>query len=336
MVSSPSARLWKTFKTRLVMALAQIAGASSLDVSYVTGMGYPVIIDCDPGHDDAIAILLALASPEIEVRGLTTVAGNQTVERTTVNALVVLSLAGRDDIPVARGAAGPLRRKLRTAPDVHGDTGLDGGGDLSGPSAHPVAEDAVTYLTGHLEPDVGLVATAPLTNVALALQRGARPGKLIWMGGTIHEPGDVTAAAEFNAFVDPEAAAAVFAIDIEPTMIGLDVTHRARVGPRYQKWLRGGGRAGQFAARLLDFYGGVYRERHGWDGPPVHDALALAVAIDPTLVRTEHRHVRVHTEGPNCGRTEVVRGEVPNAHVALEVDGSRFLDLLCSRIAALP
>ena len=132
------------------MALAQIAGASSLDLSYVTGMGYPVIIDCDPGHDDAIAILLALASPEIEVRGLTTVAGNQTVERTTANALVVLSLAGRDDIPVARGSVGPLRRKLRTAPDVHGDTGLDGGGDLPEPSAHPVAEDAVTYLAGIL------------------------------------------------------------------------------------------------------------------------------------------------------------------------------------------
>lgn len=299
-------------------------------------MAYPVIIDCDPGHDDAIAILLALASPEIDVRGLTTVAGNQTVDRTTVNALAVLGLAGREDIPVARGAARPLRRELRTAPDVHGDTGLDGGGDLPEPAAGPVAEEGATYLADRLGPGIGLVATGPLTNVSLALGRGARPGTLIWMGGTVDEPGDVTEAAEFNAFVDPEAAAAVFAADAEPTMIGLDVTHRARVGPRYQERLRRGGRAGQFAARLLDFYGSVYRERHGWDGPPVHDALAVAVAIDPTLVRTEYRHVRVHTEGPDCGRTEVVPYGAPNAHVALEVDGPRFLDLLCSRIASLP
>ena len=299
-------------------------------------MVYPLIIDCDPGHDDAIAILFALASPEVKVRGVTTVAGNQTVERTTHNALTLLGLAGRHDVPVARGAAAPLRRELRTAPEVHGDSGLDGGGRLPEPSTRPVAEDAVTFLARQIGPGVGLVATAPLTNVALALDRLARPERLIWMGGSVDEPGDATTAAEFNAFVDPDAAAAVFAAGIEPTMVGLDVTHRARVGPRYQERLRAGGSAGRFAARLLDFYGLVYRERHGWDGPPVHDALAVAVAVDPTLVRTEHVHVRGHTDGPDRGRTEVVPCQFPNALVALEVDASRFLDLLCARLASLP
>ncbi|MBV9451846.1 MAG: nucleoside hydrolase [Streptosporangiaceae bacterium] len=296
----------------------------------------PVIIDCDPGHDDAIAILFALASQEIDVRGITTVAGNQTIEHTTRNALTVIGLAGHDAIPVARGAVGPLRRSLRIAPDIHGDTGLDGGGDLPAPAMAPIVADAAEYLTERLEPGVVLVATGPLTNVAIALGRHARPDQIIWMGGSVEEKGDVTDAAEFNAFVDPDAAAAVFAAGVEPTMVGLDVTHQARVGPRYQERLRAAGRAGRFTARLLDFYGAVYRQRHGWDGPPVHDALAVAVAIDPALVRTEHLHVRVHTDGPERGRTEVVKDQEPNAHVAVEVDTARFLDLLCSRLESLP
>jgi inosine-uridine nucleoside N-ribohydrolase len=297
-------------------------------------MTRPLILDCDPGHDDAIAILLALASPEMDLCGITTVAGNQTIEHTTRNALRVLTLAGRTDVPVARGAATPLRRELRTAPDVHGETGLDGAGDLPEPVAVPCAEDAPTFLGARLLPGVTLVATGPLTNVALALTRGKRPEALVWMGGGIHE-GDVTDTAEFNAFVDPEAAALVFASGIEPTMVGLDVTHRALVCAEHHRRLRAAGTAGGFVADLLDFYGGVYGERYGWSGPPVHDALAVAVAVDPTLVRTEHVHVRVHTDGPQRGRTEIIPRKPPNAHVAMDVDTPRFLELLCSRLEKL-
>jgi pyrimidine-specific ribonucleoside hydrolase len=295
----------------------------------------PVVLDCDPGHDDAIAILLALASPELDVRGISTVAGNQTVDLTTRNALAVLALAGREDVPVARGAASPLRRALRTAPDVHGASGLGGARELPAATAEPVAEDAAAFLADRLAPGITLVATAPLTNVALALACGARPGRIVWMGGGIHE-GDVTETAEFNAFVDPEAAEIVFAAGLEPIMIGLDVTHRALVTPEYHERLRNAGTAGRFVAGLLDFYGAVYRERHGWPGPPVHDALALAAAFDSTLLRSEHVHVHVHTDGPELGRTEVVLHAPPNAHVAMEVDAPRFLELLCSRLETLP
>jgi inosine-uridine nucleoside N-ribohydrolase len=298
-------------------------------------MPYPLFLDCDPGHDDAIAILLALASPEVAVRGITTVAGNQTIERTTRNALVVRALADRDDIPVARGAGKPLRRALHTAPEVHGATGLDGADELPEPTAAPTAEDAAAFLANRLLPGTTLVATGPLTNVASALKRGARPDSLVWMGGGIHE-GDVTETAEFNAFVDPDAAALAFAHGTYPTMVGLDVTHRALVRAEHRERLRAAGRSGRFVASLLDFYGGYYQRRYGWIGPPVHDALAVAVAVDPTLVRTEYVHVHVHTSDSQRGRTEIVPDLAPNAHVATDVDAPRFLELLCSRLEKLP
>jgi pyrimidine-specific ribonucleoside hydrolase len=295
----------------------------------------PLLIDCDPGHDDAIALLLALASPELDLRGITTVAGNQTVDLTTHNALAVLTLAGRDDVPVARGASAPLSRALRAAPEVHGQTGLDGAGGLLVPSTAPVADDAVSFLVARLARGATLVATGPLTNVAAVLEAGTRPERLVWMGGGVHD-GDITDVAEFNAFVDPEAAAAVFASDVTPVMVGLDVTHRALVEALHVERLRAAGRTGRFVAGLLDYYGGVYRARNGWTGTPVHDALAVAVALDPTLVHTEHLHVRIHTHGSECGRTEIVPDAPPNAHVALRVDTTRFLELLCSRLESLP
>ncbi len=298
-------------------------------------MTTPILLDCDPGHDDAIAILLALASPELEVRGITTVAGNQTIERTTRNALVVLTLAGRTDIRVARGASEPLARELRTAPNVHGETGLDGPSDLPEPSdAVSLDEDAAQFIADQLEPGVVLVPTGPLTNVANALDRGARPERIVWMGGAAGE-GNVTKAAEFNAFVDPDAAARVFAAGGDLTMVGLDVTHRALAHEHHRERLRASGRIGRFVAELLDFYGRFHKERYGWDGSPIHDALAVAVAIEPTLVRTQHVHVRIHTDDANRGRTEIIEGEPPNAQVALDVDADRFLELLCSRIESL-
>jgi inosine-uridine nucleoside N-ribohydrolase len=291
-------------------------------------------MDCDPGHDDAIAILLALASPEVELRGISTVAGNQTIEKTTRNALKVLGLAGRADIPVVRGAAEPLKRPLRTAPNVHGESGLDGP-DLPEPTTPLSADDPADWL----EPGVVLVATGPLTNVARLVARGVAVERIVWMGGAIAE-GNVTPAAEFNAFVDPEAAAVVFASGIPLTMVGLDVTHKALFTRAHADRLRGAGRAGRAVAELSDFFQLFHERRYGFDGSPIHDAMAVAYVIDPTLLQTVACNVEIETSSRFCdGRTVVdrwqVTGATRNAHVGVDVDAQRFLELLITRIATL-
>jgi len=303
----------------------------------------PILVDCDPGHDDAIALLLALASPEVELRGVTTVAGNQTLEKTTRNALKVLELAGRPDVPVAAGADRPLERTLRTAANVHGESGLDGP-DLPEPATRPLDVHATELLAELIEPGVVLVPTGPLTNVALLLQRHAdvrdRLDRIVWMGGAIAE-GNVTPAAEFNAFVDPEAAAQVFGSGIDVTMIGLDVTHRALFTPAHAERLRGTGAAGRAVAELADFFLEFHRRRYRFEGAPIHDAMAVAHVIDPTLVETLHCNVEIETRSQFCdGRTVVDRWltlDAPrNADVGVGVDADRFLDLLVERIASLP
>src|SRR5580765_1817151 len=302
----------------------------------------PIVIDCDPGHDDAIAILLALASPELELVGVTTVAGNQTLDKTTRNALATLEIAGRSDIPVAAGAESPLRRDLRTAAHVHGETGLDGP-ELPEPSARPVEAHAADFLAELIEPGVVLVPTAPLTNLALMLERHPdvpdRLERIVWMGGAIAE-GNVTPAAEFNAFVDPEAAAAVFASGIPVTMIGLDVTHKALFTPAHAERLRDAGRTGRFVAELADFFLEFHRQRYRFDGAPIHDAMAVAHVIDPTLVETLECNISIETESQHCdGRTVVDRWLVTdlprNARAGIDVDAQRFLELLVERIASL-
>ena len=303
-------------------------------------MSTPIVIDCDPGHDDAIAILLALGSPEVEVRGITTVAGNQTLDKTTRNALKVLELAGRTDIPVAAGADAPLTRTLRTAANVHGESGLDGP-DLPEPTTDTVDAHAADFLAELLEPGVVLVPTGPLTNVALLLERhpDVRPERIVWMGGAIAE-GNVTPAAEFNAFVDPEAAAAVFASGIDITLIGLDITHKALFTGEHAERLRGTGRAGKAVAELADFFLGFHRTRYAFDGSPIHDAMAVAQVIDPSLVETVHCNVEIETASQFCdGRTVVDRWEVTdgprNCHAGVDVDADRFLELLVERISTL-
>jgi inosine-uridine nucleoside N-ribohydrolase len=302
----------------------------------------PIVIDCDPGHDDAIAILLALASPELELRGLTTVAGNQTLDKTTRNALKVLELADRADVPVAAGADAPLRRTLRTAPNVHGESGLDGP-DLPEPTTAPVDVHAADALADWLEPGVVLVPTGPLTNVALLLERHPdvrdRVERIVWMGGAIAE-GNVTPAAEFNAFADPEAARIVFESGIPVTMIGLDVTHMALFGPAHAERLRGAGRAGKAVAELADFFLEFHRRRYAFEGAPIHDAMAVAHVLDPTLVETVHCNISIETQSELCdGRTVVDRWDVTglprNAEAGIDVDAERFLELLVERIASL-
>jgi pyrimidine-specific ribonucleoside hydrolase len=303
----------------------------------------PIVIDCDPGHDDAIAILLALASPEVELRGITTVAGNQTLEKTTRNALKILELAGRTDIPVAAGADAPLKRTLRIAANVHGESGLDGP-DLPEPTTKPVEGHAADVLDRWLEPGVVLVPTGPLTNVALLLERhpeiSQRLERIVWMGGAIAE-GNVTPAAEFNAFVDPEAAAAVFGSGIAVTMIGLDITHKALFTRAHADRLRGTGRAGKAVAELSDFFQIFHESRYRFDGSPIHDALAVAEVIDPSLVTTVECNVEIETASQWCdGRTVVDRWLVTdrprNCRAGVDVDADRFLELLVDRISALP
>jgi inosine-uridine nucleoside N-ribohydrolase len=295
----------------------------------------PILLDCDPGHDDAIALLPALASPELELVGVTTVAGNQTVEKTTANALRVLEFAGRTDVPVAAGAAQPLEREPFVAAYVHGETGLDGP-ILPPARERPVDQDAVDFLAGRLGPGVVLVATGPLTNVALLLERhpGVRPEGLVLMGGAIGL-GNVTPAAEFNVWADPEAADRVFRSGLDVTMVGLDVTHRALARPERFRDL---GPTGRLVAELIDFFSVFHRETYGWDGAPIHDAVAVAHVLRPGLLETLRLHVAIETESELCrSRTVVDRwrrtGSEPNAHVAVGIDAQAFLGLLEERVA---
>ena len=304
-------------------------------------MSTPIVIDCDPGHDDAIAILLALASPELELRGLTTVSGNQTLAKTTANALRVLEHAGRGDVPVAAGADRPLVREQFVAAYVHGESGLDGP-ELAPPAGSPVDVHAVDFLAAEIrarEGRVALVPTGPLTNVALllAMHPDARPQRIVIMGGAIAE-GNVTPAAEFNIWADPEAARRVFASGIEVTMVGLEVTHAAPMRRGHAERLRGRGRVGRFVAELYDFSTRFAAVES--DAVAVHDAVAVAHVILPDLLVTRHVNVEIDCESTlSRGRTVVdlhgTSDRPPNAHVGVEVQGSAFAELLVERIASL-
>jgi inosine-uridine nucleoside N-ribohydrolase len=297
------------------------------------------LIDCDPGHDDAIALLLALASPELELLGVTTVAGNQTLEKTTANAIRVLDFVGRDDVQVAAGADRPLVRDPFVAAYVHGETGLDGP-DLPPAQREPLARHAVDFLAEHVS-GATLVAVGPLTNVALLLARHpeARPERIVLMGGSIGL-GNVTPAAEFNIWADPEAAARVFESGLELTMVGLDVTHQALLLDEDAEHLRASGRTGQMVAELYDFFHRFHRDTYGFGGSPIHDAVALAYVFRPELIETKRCHVAIE-----C-RSELTRGrtvvdlwdrteEEPNAHVVVGIDGRAFVHLLLERLPTL-
>ena len=309
-------------------------------------MTVPILIDCDPGHDDAIALLLALASPEVELVGVTTVSGNQTLAKTTANALRVLELVGRGDVPVAAGADRPVKRDLFVAAYVHGESGLDGSA-LPEPQGKPVPEDAADFIAERVSgsaPPVTLVPTGPLTNVAVFLERhedaARKLERIVLMGGAIAE-GNVTPAAEFNIWADPEAAARVFRSGLDVTMVGLDVTHKALMTPAHGRRLREAGRTGTVVAELLEFYSRFHREVYGFPGSPIHDAVAVAHVVAPGLVETKRLNVEIELESELCrGRTVVDlwrRTErEPNAHVAVDIDSERFLELLLERLSTFP
>jgi inosine-uridine nucleoside N-ribohydrolase len=304
----------------------------------------PILLDCDPGHDDAIALLLALASPEVELLGVTTVSGNQTLEKTTANALKILEFVERTDIPVYVGCDRPLVREQWAAAYVHGESGLDGP-DLPDPATKPAEGHAIDFIAKTVEETDGvvLVPVGPLTNIALLLARYPgiedRIARIVLMGGAIAE-GNVTPAAEFNIWADPEAAHRVFTSGIDVTMVGLDVTHKALLFPQKVDELREGSRVGGLVATLYDFYHGHHQRMYGWGGSPVHDALAVAHVVSDRFLQTEHRHVEVDVgPEPGRGRTYVDlwerSGKEPNCHVGVDVDGHGFIDVLVDRLKSL-
>jgi inosine-uridine nucleoside N-ribohydrolase len=305
----------------------------------------PIILDCDPGHDDAIALLLAIASPEVELIGVTTVAGNTTIDKATNNALRILELAGRSDIPVYRGAERPFIRKQDVAAHVHGESGLDGP-DLPQPTTRAQELHAVDYLAQEIrarDGKVTLIPTGPLTNIGLlfALHPDVRPERTVLMGGAIGE-GNRTPAAEFNIWADPEAAERVFLEDLDTTMVGLDVTHRALITDAHTERMRSAGRVGKVVAELMDFYARFHKSRYpDLDGSPMHDPVCVAHVIDPSLMTVLDAFIAVDCSGgPSWGRTNVDwRGRehfgAPNAKVGVDIDGNRFAELIVERISSL-
>ncbi|CNC87356.1 putative hydrolase [Yersinia frederiksenii] len=304
-----------------------------------------IIIDCDPGHDDAIALILALASPELKIEAVTTCAGNQTPDKTLRNALRILTLLERQDIPVAGGALKPLLRELIIADNVHGESGLDGP-SLPDPDFAPQAENAVELMARILRASphpVTIVATGPLTNVALLLAgHGALVAKIeriVIMGGAVML-GNWTPAAEFNIFVDPEAAERVFKSGIPITMAGLDVTHQAQVMDEDIDRIRQlNNPVAEVVAGLLDFFMLYHRqERWGFQGAPLHDPCTIAWLLAPELFTSIERWVGIETRGEYTQGMTVVdyyqlTGNKPNAKVLMGINRQGFIDLLVERVA---
>ncbi|MFN4272045.1 MAG: nucleoside hydrolase [Aliihoeflea sp.] len=307
-----------------------------------------IIIDTDPGQDDAVAILLALASPELEVVGITTVAGNVPLALTQKNARIVCELAGRTDVKVFAGAARPLVRPLVTAEHVHGKTGLDGP-VLPDPQMPLQTQNAVDFIVETImsEPEgtITLCPIGPLTNIALALVRepriAGRIREIVLMGGGYFEQGNVTPAAEFNIYVDPHAAATVFGSGIPIVMMPLDVTHKAlTTRVRVEAFRAMGTPVGTATAELLDFFERFDEAKYGSDGGPLHDPCVIAWLIRPELFSGRHCNVEIETASElTLGATVVdwwgVTDRPKNVHVIRDIDDEGFFALLIERLGCL-
>jgi purine nucleosidase len=307
-----------------------------------------IIIDTDPGQDDAVAILLALASPEFDVIGLTAVAGNVPLALTEKNARKVCELAGRPDIKVFAGAIRPLVRDLVTAEYVHGKTGLDGP-DLPEPMMPLQAQHGVEFIIEairtHPQGAITLCPLGPLTNIALALIKAPdiapKVREIVLMGGGFFEGGNVTPAAEFNIYVDPHAAEVVLKSGIPIVMMPLDVTHKALTShARVDRFRAMGTKAGDATAALLDFFERFDEQKYGTDGGPLHDPCVIAYLLKPELFKGRHCNVTVETASElTMGMTVFdwwhVTGRKPNATVMREIDDEGFFELLTERIGRL-
>lgn len=309
-----------------------------------------IIIDTDPGQDDAVAILLALGSPEeLEVLGLVAVAGNVRVEQNAHNALQLVEVAGRPDVPVYVGCERPLRHTLVTAEYVHGDTGLDG------PTLPPPAVKAqpghgvdfiIDTLLAHPAGEITLCCLGPLTNIAMAMVKAPaivpRIREIVLMGGGCFEGGNITPAAEFNIYVDPEAADVVFRSGVPLVQAPLDLTHTMLTTQARVKRFRDiGNRCGVVTAEMLEFFERFDEQKYGWDGGPLHDPCVIAYLLKPELFKSRHVNVVIETGSElTRGMTVVdywgVTGRARNTTYLRSGDADGFYDLLVERIARLP
>ena len=308
-----------------------------------------IIIDTDPGQDDAVAILLALASPEeIEVLGITAVAGNVPLALTELNARKVCELAGRPDVKVFAGCDRPLGRQLVTAEHVHGKTGLDGP-VLPDPTMSLQDQHAVDFIIDTLRNEaagsVTLCPLGPLTNIAMAFEKAPdiadRVREIVLMGGAYFEVGNITPAAEFNIHVDPHAARIVFGSGVQITMMPLDVTHKALVTRERNDAFRAiGNRVGVAVAEMTEFFERYDKEKYGSEGAPLHDPCVAAYLIRPELFSGRHINVEIETASElTMGMTVAdwwrVSGRAPNAMFMGDVDAEGFFGLLTERLARL-
>jgi inosine-uridine nucleoside N-ribohydrolase len=307
-------------------------------------MKHKIILDCDPGHDDAMAILLAAHHPEVELLAITTVAGNQSVEKTTRNALKVCSLANIRAVPIAMGMDRPLVRPPKHSPEIHGESGMDGP-HIPEPTIELDPRHAVDLLIDLLlnsDGDITLVPTGPLTNIAAAMRQQPaiipKIKAISLMGGAIGL-GNVTPAAEFNIHTDPEAAAIVFGCGRPITMAPLEVTHQALATSEVIARLRAAQRpVATFAADLLVFFADTYRTIYGFPAAPLHDPCAVAAVVDPAIIRAHRMHVEIEITGEwTSGRTVCdvygKLGKEPNARVGYSLEVERFWDMVISTIS---
>ncbi len=309
----------------------------------------PIIIDCDPGQDDAIMLLLAAAAPaELDILGITAVAGNVPLALTERNARLMCELAGRTDIPIFAGCSRPMVRDLITAEEVHGRTGIDGY-DIHEPAIPLQEKHAVDFLVDCLmsseDQAVTLVPTGPLTNVAMAIVKEPRIvpkiNEIVLMGGAFREGGNSTPSAEFNILVDPHAAHVVFACGRPIVAMGLDVTHKAlTTKQRLAAIGEIDTRVGRAAHAMLEFYDRHDIEKYGTDGGPLHDPCTIAYLLEPGLFKTKHVHVGIEINSEQTmGETTVdywgVTKHAPNTHWVHDIDAEGFYRLLTERLARL-
>ncbi len=306
-----------------------------------------IILDCDPGHDDAIAILLAHGSPEIDLLAVTTVVGNQTLEKVTQNALAVARIAGIKDVPFAAGCSRPLVRQIETAPSIHGESGMDGP-ILPEPTLILDPRHAIDLIIdtimAHEPGTITLVPTAGLTNIAMAARKEPRiverVKEVVLMGGGYHV-GNWSAVAEFNIIIDPEAAHIVFNEKWPVVMVGLDVTHQALATPAVVEQIAAVGTGpARFVGELLKFFGETYREVQGFDFPPVHDPCAVAYVIDPSIISTRRVPVDIELNGTHTLGMTVAdfRSPAPadcTTSVAVALDHERFWNLITDALVRI-
>lgn len=306
-----------------------------------------IILDCDPGHDDAVALLLAHGNPDIDLLAVTTVVGNQTLEKVTRNALAVGTIAGITRVPFAAGCARPLVRTIETAPEIHGESGMDGP-ELPEPTIELDPRHAVDLIIdtimAHEPGTITLVPTAGLTNIALAARKEPRiverVKEVVLMGGGYHT-GNWSAVAEFNIIIDPEAAHIVFNEKWPVVMVGLDLTHQALATPEVVSRIAALDTApARFVRELMDFFAAAYKDAQGFDYPPVHDPCAVAYVIDPSVVKTRKVPVNIELQGTlTLGMTVAdFRAPAPKdctTSVATELDHERFWDLVTDALVRI-